>query len=89
MMLTSQAQKTVLAISSYFINLLYNTHNAYFKTLRLKAYTDALKKYLYGILDYTEVEFFIFPCFEKLASTAHIRNWDPTVFRWFIAMPVD
>ena len=26
--------------------------------LRVKAYSDTLKKYLYGILDYAEVEFF-------------------------------
>ena len=58
MMLTSQAQQTVLAISSYLINLLFNTGDAYYKTLRLKAYSDTLKKHLYGILDYTKVEFF-------------------------------
>ena len=57
MMLTSQAQQTVLAISSYLINLLFNTGDAYFKTLRLKAYSDTLKKHLYGILDYAKVEF--------------------------------
>ena len=57
MMLTSQAEQTVLAISSYLINLLLNTGNAYCKTLRLKAYSDTLKKHLYGILDYAEVEF--------------------------------
>ena len=55
-MLTSQAQQTVLAISSYLINLLLNTSNAYFKMLRLKTYSDTLKKDLYGILDYAEVE---------------------------------
>ena len=54
MMLTSQAQKTVLAISSYLINLLFNTGYAYSKTLRLKAYSDTLKKHLYGILDYAQ-----------------------------------
>ena len=57
MMLTSQAQQTVLAISSYLINLLFNTVNTYCKTLRLKACSDTLKKHLYGILDYTEEEF--------------------------------
>ena len=51
MMLTSQAQQTVLAISSYFINLLFNTGDAYYKMLRLKAYSDILLKHLYGILD--------------------------------------
>ena len=29
--------------------------------LMLKAYSDTLKKYLYGILDYAEVEFFHSP----------------------------
>ena len=57
MILTSQAQQTVLVISSYLINLLFNTGSAYCKTLMLKAYSDTLKKHLYGILDYTEVEF--------------------------------
>ena len=57
MMLTSQAQQTVLAISSYLINPLLNTGNAYHKMLRLKAYSDTLEKYLYDILDYTEVKF--------------------------------
>ena len=61
MTLTSQAQQTVVAISSYLINLLYYTGNAYCKTFRLKAYSDTLKKLLYGILDYTEVEFFYPP----------------------------
>ena len=55
MMLTSQAQQTVLAISSYLINLLFKTGDAYCKMLRLNAYSDTLKKHLYGILDYTEV----------------------------------
>ena len=57
-MLISQAQQSMLAISSYLINLLFNTGNAYNKTLRLKAYSDTLKKHLYGILDYAEVELF-------------------------------
>ena len=57
-MLTGQAQKTVLAISSYLINLLFNTGYAYSKTLWLKAYSDTLKEHLYGILDYAEMEFF-------------------------------
>ena len=56
--LTSQAQKTMLLISSYCINPLFNTGDAYFKALRLKSYSDTLKKLLYGILDYAEVEFF-------------------------------
>ena len=60
-MLTSQAQKTMLAISSYLINPLFNTGNAYCKTLRLEAYSDTLKKYLYGILDDTKVELFYPP----------------------------
>ena len=60
-MLTGQAQKTVLAISSYLINLLFKTGDAYRKTLRLKAYSDTLKKYLYGILDYAKVEFLYLP----------------------------
>ena len=57
MMLTSQTQQTVLAISSYLINLHFNTGDAYQKTLRLKTYSDTLKKHLFGILDYAEVEF--------------------------------
>ena len=56
-MLTSQTQQTVLAISGYMINLLFNTGNAYKKILRLKAYSDTLKKHVYDILDYTKVEF--------------------------------
>ena len=51
MMLTSQAQKTLLDISSYFINLLSITGNAYYKTIRLKAYSNTLKKHLSGILN--------------------------------------
>ena len=58
MMLINQAQQTVLAISSCLINLLFNTGDAYCKTLQLKAYSDTLKKYLYGVLDYAKVEFF-------------------------------
>ena len=57
MMLTSQAQQTVLAISNYLINLLFNTGDLYHKTLRLKVYSDILNKYFYGILDYAKVEF--------------------------------
>ena len=56
-MLTSQAQQTVLATSSYLINLLLNTGDTYHKMLRLKAYSDTFKKHLYGILNYAEVEF--------------------------------
>ena len=58
MLLTRQAQQTVLAISSYIINLLSIIGNSYHKMLRLKAYSNALKKYLSGILDYAKVEFF-------------------------------
>ena len=50
MMLVSQPQQTVLAISSYLINLLFNTGNTYRKKIRLKTYSDTLKKYLYGHL---------------------------------------
>ena len=57
MMLASQAQQTMLAISSCLINLLFNTSDAYCKTLRLKAYSNTLKKHLYSISDYTKVEF--------------------------------
>ena len=58
MMLTSQAQQTVMAISSYLINLLFKTGDVYCKKLRLKACSYTLKKHLYGILDYAKVEFF-------------------------------
>ena len=58
MMLTSQAQQTVMAISNYLINLLSIIGNAYFKTLRFKTHKDTLKKHLFGILNYTEVELF-------------------------------
>ena len=58
MMPTSQAQQIVLVISSYLINVVFNTGDAYYKTLRLKAYSDTLKKHLYSTLDYTKVEFF-------------------------------
>ena len=57
-MLKSQAQQTVLAISSYLINLLFRISDAYHKTLRVKAYSDTLEKHLSSILDYTEMEFF-------------------------------
>ena len=57
MMLTNQAQQTMLAISSYLINLLFNTGNAYSKILKLKAYSGTLKKNLYGISDHAKVEF--------------------------------
>ena len=57
MILTSQAQQTVLFISNYLIYLLSVTGDAYHKTLRIKAYSDILKKYLFSILDYTEVKF--------------------------------
>ena len=29
---------------------------------------------------------FILPCFEQLVSIANISKWDPTVFRWSIAI---
>ena len=58
MTLTSQTQQTVLAISSYLINLLFKTIDAYCKILSLKAYSDTLKKHLYSILHYAKVEFF-------------------------------
>ena len=48
----------MLAISSYLINLLFFTGEAYCKTLRLKNYCDTLKKHLFGILHYAEVKFF-------------------------------
>ena len=44
MILRSQAQEIVLAILSYLINLLSITSDADFKTLRLKAYSDTLKR---------------------------------------------
>ena len=50
----------VLAISSYLI-ILFRTSDTYCKTFRLKAHSDTLKKYLYGILDYTKVELFYPP----------------------------
>ena len=58
MMLTSQAQQTMLAISSYLINLLFNTGDAYHKMPKLEAYSNTLKKDLYGIQGYTKVGFF-------------------------------
>ena len=57
-MLRSQAHQTVLSISSYLINLLFNTGDAYCKTLRFKAFSYTLKKHLYCILEYNKVEFF-------------------------------
>ena len=60
-MLTSQDQQAVLALSSYLINLLFNTGDAYHKRLRLKDYSDTLKKHLYGVLEYTKVEFLYSP----------------------------
>ena len=57
MTLASQAQQIVLAISSYLINLFFNTGDTYYKTLRLKTYSDTFKKYIYSILDYAKVEF--------------------------------
>ena len=58
MMLTSQAQKIVLVLSSFLINLFFNTGDAYYNKFKLKAYNDTLKKHHYSILDYNEVEFF-------------------------------
>ena len=57
-MLTSQAQLTMLAISRYLINLLSITGDVYCKMLRPKPYSAALKKYLFGILDYAKVKLF-------------------------------
>ena len=51
MMLTSQAEQTMLAISSYLTNLLSITRDAYKKTLRLKTYNDTRKKHFFGVLD--------------------------------------
>ena len=47
MMPTSQAQQNMLAISGYSNNLLSITGDAYYKILRLIAYTDILKTYLW------------------------------------------
>ena len=68
MIVTSQTQQNVLAISSYVINLLFNTGNPYFKTLRLKAHSDALKKQIYVILDYAKLEFLSSHAFSSLQS---------------------
>ena len=57
-MLKSQAQQTVLAISSYLINLLSITGNVHHKMLRLKSYSDTLKRHLPGILHYAKVKIF-------------------------------
>ena len=38
------------------------------------AYSDNLKKYLSGILDYAKVKLFILHCFEKLLSIAYISK---------------
>ena len=58
MMLTSQAQQIILAISSYLINLLSIICDIYCKTLRLKTYSDTLMKHLPSVLDYAKVELF-------------------------------
>ena len=63
MMLISQVQQTVQAISSYLVNLLSITGDAYCKTLSFKPYNDTLKKHLSSILDYTEVKIFYPPMF--------------------------
>ena len=57
-MLTNQAQKTVLAISEYLINLLSITGSAYYKMLGLKIQINTVKKHLSGTLDYDIVKFF-------------------------------
>ena len=49
MMLTSQAQHSILDVLSYLINLLFSTGDAHHKIIRL---SDTLKKHLSGILDY-------------------------------------
>ena len=51
MMLTSQAQKTILAISNYLVKLLSKSSDECSKMLRHKAYGDILKKYLFAVLD--------------------------------------
>ena len=61
MMLTSKTKQNMLDISSYLINLLYNTGDTHCKTIRLKAYSDTLNKHLHGILDYDKVEFLYLP----------------------------
>ena len=88
MILISQAQNFVVAIISYLINLLFRTGDANCKTLRLKAYSDTLKKYL-SVYWTTLWSSFLLRCFEKLESIAYISKWDPKVFRWSIATPVD
>ena len=54
MMLTSQSQQILLAVSVFLVNLPSITDNEYLKMLSLKAYSDTLKKYLSGILDYAK-----------------------------------
>ena len=51
----------MLAISSYLIKLPSITDDAYYKILKLKAYSDTLKKHLSSILDYAEVQLFYPP----------------------------
>ena len=73
-MLTSQAQQTVLDISSYLIDILSITGDVCHKMLRLKTYSDTIKKHLSGILDYSEVEFIHPPLLEQFASIAYISK---------------
>ena len=61
MMLKNQAQRTVLAILSYLINLLSITGDTYHEIFRLRVNSDILKKKLSYILDYIIVEFFHSP----------------------------
>ena len=53
----------MMAMLSYLINILSISGIVYYKTLRLKAFSDTLRKYLSGILDYAEVKFFHPPMF--------------------------
>ena len=48
----------MLVIPTHLSNLLSTTSDAYNKTLRLKAYSDTLKKHISNILDYAKVKFF-------------------------------
>ena len=58
MLLKGQAQKPMLAISCYLYKLLSTTSYVYCKTLRIKAYSDTLKKHLYGFLVYSKKKLF-------------------------------
>ena len=88
-MLASQAQQTVLAISSHLINLISFTGDAYIKTLKLKVYSDTVKKHLLASWTTPKQRFFILLCFKQLVSIAYISKWDSMVFGKSIAMPTD